>query len=91
LRVPCRSKTGRLTGRSKRIAGHADGTYADVLVRIAVGAATISSLEHDPCLDRRELRLTAITAPATNKNPAEWPGRGLRPTATPGEEMEPRI
>jgi hypothetical protein len=25
------------------------------------------------------------------KNPAEWPGRGLRPAATPGEEMQPRI
>jgi hypothetical protein len=32
-----------------------------------------------------------IVAGGRIKNPAEWPGRGLRPAATPGEEMRPRI
>src|SRR6266403_1408033 len=33
-----------------------------------------------------------IRTPAAQiKNPAEWPGRGLRPAVTPGEEMQPRV
>jgi hypothetical protein len=27
----------------------------------------------------------------SSKNPAEWPGRGLRPAATPGEETRLRV
>ena len=33
-------------------------------MRIALADATMSSLEDGPCLDRRDLRLTAIARPA---------------------------
>jgi hypothetical protein len=34
------------------------------LMRIALADAAVSSLEDGPCLDRRDLRLAAITNPA---------------------------
>jgi hypothetical protein len=49
-------------------------------VRPAAGAGVTLSVAS------AELLLRALWPMEQNKNPAEWPGRGLRPAATPGEE-----
>jgi hypothetical protein len=51
-----------------------------------------AKLKSSPMLGARSVALLCWSpseALRTIKKPAEWPGRGLRPAATPGEEMQP--